>query len=85
MQTPLLAILLCLLLPALPAHAGGTYEASRPRTYYAPIIYAPLTGLAFAPQGSTCTERRYAEALKAVHGNICSLTHNAGFNAMFLA
>jgi len=83
------------------------FEKTKPRSYYAPIIYAPLAGLAFVCHGSTLERGRYAAPLrtvlayvvahggtrkpeqdainKAVHGNICSLTHNAGFNAMFLA
>jgi len=87
--------------------ADPHYETTRPRSYYAPIIHAPLAGLAFAASGSTRSRGRHAAALrtvlayvmknggvrkpnqdainKAVGGNICSLTHNAGFNAMFLA
>ena len=83
------------------------YKATRTRAFYAPIIYAPLAGLAFLANGSTRTEGRHAAAIrrtlafvmkhggtrkpaqdainKAVGGNICSLTHNAGFSAMFLA
>jgi len=83
------------------------YTKTPQRSFYAPIIYAPLSGLAFLANGSTRVEGRHAGALrhvlayvmqhggrrkknqdainKAVGANICSLTHNAGFNAMFLA
>jgi len=83
------------------------YKATRTRAFYAPIIYAPLAGLAFLANGSTRVEGRHSAAIrrtlafvmkhggtrkpaqdainKAVGGNICSLTHNAGFSAMFLA
>jgi len=82
-------------------------EKTRPRAFYAPIIYAPLSGLAFLSGGSTRSTGRHSAALrtllayvmehggrrkaaqdainKAVGGNICSLTHNAGYSAMFLA
>ncbi len=87
--------------------ADPTFGKTRPRAYYAPIIYAPLSGLAFLSGGSTRHGGRHATALravlayvmehggkrktaqdainKAVGGNICSLTHNAGYSAMFLA
>ena len=83
------------------------YEATRTRAFYAPIIYAPLSGLAFLANGSTRVEGRHSAGIrralayvmkhggtrkpaqdainKAVGANICSLTHNAGFSAMFLA
>ncbi len=87
--------------------ADPNFEKTRPRAFYAPIIYAPLTGLALISGGSTRRTGRHSAALrtvlayvmqhggrrkeaqdainKAVGGNICSLTHNAGYSAMFLA
>ncbi len=83
------------------------YKKTPTRQFYAPIIYAPLAGLAFVESGSTQTSGRHATALrhvltyvmehggrrkknmdainKAVQANICSLTHNSGYSAMFLA
>ena len=83
------------------------YGKTPRRRFYAPIVYAPLSGLAFLGSGSTRVEGPYAESLrhvlayvmkhggrrkanqdavnKAVGANICSLTHNAGYSAMFLA
>ncbi len=88
-------------------NADPRFEKTRTRSFYAPIIDAPLTGLALLTGGSTRRTGRHAAALRvvlaycmehggrrkhtqdaineAVGGNICSLTHNAGFNAMFLA
>jgi len=87
--------------------ADPTYEKDRSRAFYAPIIHAPLGGLALLAGGSTRVAGPHAAELrtvlayvmkhggvrkpqmdainKAVRGNICSLTHNAGFSAMFLA
>jgi PDZ domain/Family of unknown function (DUF6288) len=92
---------------ALELERDPEYKKTPQRSFYAPIIYAPLTGLAFLANGSTRVEGRHAAGIRralayvmkhggrrkekqdeinrSVGGNLCSLTHNAGFSAMFLA
>jgi len=44
--------------------ADPTYEKSRPRAFYAPILYAPLGGLAFLAGGSTRVAGPHAAGLR---------------------